>query len=104
MRMFDTDVSQQNWKDALIEFGEGIYRDIDATIFAQRGTQVLERPKYSLLKTEAVLFAILDWVSETDPEGKVQQLHNFLEARGFIDSDGNLVRWKTSVFVVNSLE
>ena len=97
------EVSQQDWKDALNEFGGTIYaEEIQVAFFAQRGVQVMERPMFRLLITDALLFEILDWKGETDAEGKVRRLHEFLENRGLIDSDGKVVRWKEKLTVVDS--
>lgn len=97
------DVSQQDWEDALNEFGGTIYsEEIQVAFFAQRGIQVMERPMFRLLITDALLFEILNWKDEIDPDGKVRQLHEFLENRGLIDTEGKVVRWKEKLTVVDS--
>lgn len=98
------EVSRQDWIDAFSEYGIAIYpKEIDTPMFSLRGTRVIENPKYYLLKTEALLFEILDWVGEIDPQGKVEKLYQFLENRGLIDTDGKVVRWKQKpVTVVDS--
>lgn len=103
MQPQQNEVTPQLWLDALAEFGQREYKSvIEMQIFSVRGVRVLESAKYRLLNTEGLLYEVLNWVGEVNPEVKVRRLHEFLENRGLIDSSGQIVRWSEKVTVVGS--